>query len=196
MLGGDHENGKSSSLGVLSKGILPFSAKEKLEGVGAQKRAEDGMQWEIGTCHGDENRFEFKMALNYKGKKEVCEAGSMGYGPGPMALCYNEQMGWVAGHLSPKSEHWKRLARTAHVDNLEKGPNVEEERKLHTHSRVGTKQPNLEKNEILKPKHNTIKNFQQIAVRWWLWSSTSEPNECVVVELSRFRVTPRNPASL
>ena len=126
MLGGDHENGKSSSLGVLSKGILPFSAKEKLEGVGAQKRAEDGMQWEIGTCHGDENRFEFRMTLNYEGKKEVCEAGSVGCGPHPMALCYNEQMGWVAEHLSPKSEHWKRLARTTRVDNLEKerGPTL------------------------------------------------------------------------
>lgn len=44
-----------SSLGVLSKGILPFLAKEKLEGVGAQKTVKDGMQWEIGTCHGDEN---------------------------------------------------------------------------------------------------------------------------------------------
>lgn len=55
MLRGDHENGKSSSLEVLFKGILPFSTKEKLEGVGAQKMAEDGMQWETGTCHKDEN---------------------------------------------------------------------------------------------------------------------------------------------
>ena len=92
---------------MLSKGILPFLGKEKSEGVGAQRTLEDGMQWEIRSCHREENQFEYRMAPTFEGNKEVSEAGSMGCGPSPMALCYNEQMGWVVEHLGPKSEHWK-----------------------------------------------------------------------------------------
>ena len=35
------------------------------------------------------------------------------HGSSPMALCYKENMGWVAKHLGPKSGHWKRITREA-----------------------------------------------------------------------------------
>ena len=58
-----------------------------------------------GTCHGLENQFEFTMAPNGEGKANAGEGGCEGYGPGPMALCFDEQMGWVAEPLGPKSGH-------------------------------------------------------------------------------------------
>lgn len=53
--------------------------------------------------------------------------GTDGRGPkesnkenGPMAICFDDEMGYVAEKLGPKSGHWKRLARMAHVASLTK----------------------------------------------------------------------------
>lgn len=102
---GDHGNGNGNSFGGLSKGILPFLAKEKLEAMEDQINLEDGRQWALGIGHRLENQFEFRMAPNGEGKKDECVAGSGGGRPSPMALCFDEQMGWVAKPLGPKSGH-------------------------------------------------------------------------------------------
>lgn len=117
---GDHENGMDSSRGGLSKGIFPFSGKDTLETGGAKKKSEEGMHEVAETCQGIEKHFKFRMAPNGKGKVEAGEAGSVGYGLSPMALCFDEQMGWVVEPLGPKSGHWKRLARAVRGDNPKK----------------------------------------------------------------------------
>ena len=39
---------------------------------------------------------------------------------GPMAMSYDENVGWVAEKIGPKSKHWKRLAREIKPDALKK----------------------------------------------------------------------------
>ena len=39
---------------------------------------------------------------------------------GPMAMSFDENVGWVAEKMGPKSKHWKRLAREIKSDALKK----------------------------------------------------------------------------
>jgi len=71
------------------------------------------MQWETGTFHGEGNAFEFQMAPTTEGIQNIKAQKVKEHGPGPMALCYKENMGWVAKHLGPKSGHWKRITHEA-----------------------------------------------------------------------------------
>lgn len=40
------------------------------------------------------------------GGKDIRDPRGIVSGPGPMALCYREKLGWVTGSLGPKSGHW------------------------------------------------------------------------------------------
>lgn len=51
------------------------------------------------------NSFEFQMALTMEGIQNIKAHKVNERGSGPMALCYKENMGWVAEHLGPKSGH-------------------------------------------------------------------------------------------
>ena len=39
---------------------------------------------------------------------------------GPMAMSYDENVGWVAEKIGPKYKHWKRLAREIKLDTPKK----------------------------------------------------------------------------
>ena len=71
------------------------------------------MHWERAPFPEKEPIFKYIVAPNE-------EVGNYVEGPsdkyammGPMALSYNPKEGWVAAELSPKSRHWKQLAREA-----------------------------------------------------------------------------------
>lgn len=75
-----------------------------------QKGVEEGMQWENATQHERESRFDFILAPT------TLEGITM-QGPdpdkielGPMAMTYEQGVGWVAEKLGSKNGHWKRLA--------------------------------------------------------------------------------------
>lgn len=101
--GGNHGKG---CLGEQPKGILPFSSKENFERSGAQKVSMDVMQWEMGTQHGEEPQYKFCVAPNLEGEKDIKDLRGIVSGPGPMALCYKEKLGWVTESLGPKTDHW------------------------------------------------------------------------------------------
>lgn len=91
--GGNHGKGKESCLGKQPKGILPFSSKENFDGSGAQKVSMDVMQWEMGTQQREEPQYEFRVAPNLEGEKDIRDPKGIVSGPGPMALCYKEKLG-------------------------------------------------------------------------------------------------------
>ena len=53
------------------------------------------------------------MAPTMEGIQNIKSQKVKVHGSSPMALCYKENMGWVAEHLGPKSGHWKRITREA-----------------------------------------------------------------------------------
>ena len=53
------------------------------------------------------------MAPTMEGIQNIKSQKVKVHGSSPMALCYKENMGWVAKHLGPKSGHWKRITREA-----------------------------------------------------------------------------------
>lgn len=56
------------------------------------------MQWETRTVHGEDNLFEFWMVPTMEGIKEIETQKDKEHGSGLMALCYKENVGWVAEH--------------------------------------------------------------------------------------------------
>ena len=54
---------------------------------------------------GGGNSFEFQMAPTMEGIQNIKAHKVKERGSGPMALCYKENMGWVAEYLGPKSGH-------------------------------------------------------------------------------------------
>nr|POF23049.1 hypothetical protein CFP56_15531 [Quercus suber] len=109
----EHETGKGSCIGEKAKGITTTSGKEGKRGLGTQNEAIEVMQWETGTLHGEANVFEFQMAPTKEGIQNIKAQKVKEHGSGPMALCYKDNIGWVAEHLGPKSGHWKRIKREA-----------------------------------------------------------------------------------
>lgn len=99
----DHEKGKGNGLGEKTNGILPNSCKEDFEGSEARKASIDGVQCETGTSQGEDNLFEFRVTPTNEGIIGIEARQEMECGPGPMALCYKENAGWVAEHLGPTS---------------------------------------------------------------------------------------------
>ena len=71
----------------------------------------------------DEIFFKFRVAPITGGNEDVVGQEGMELKSGPMAMRMDSEMGWVAEELGPKSGHWKRLARAAHVASPKKeGP--------------------------------------------------------------------------
>nr|POE94116.1 hypothetical protein CFP56_47520 [Quercus suber] len=111
--GGEHETGKGSCIREKAKGITTTSGKEGKRGLGTQNEATEVMQWETGTLHGEANVFEFQIAPTKEGIQNIKAQKVKEHGSSPMALCYKDNIGWVAEHLGPKSGHWKRIKREA-----------------------------------------------------------------------------------
>nr|POE50261.1 hypothetical protein CFP56_47773 [Quercus suber] len=100
---GDHEIGKGGCLDEQPRGILPFSGKEKFERDGAQKPSKDKMQWETGTCHGEEKQFEFRMVPSFEGEKELGISVSSDGRSGILAMLWRE--GVVVSFKSCTNSH-------------------------------------------------------------------------------------------
>ena len=69
----------------------------------------ESMYWEKVTHQEESPRFKFALAPNFKtseNKQMDC------FEVGPMAMCCDKEMGWVAKKLGPSSSHWKRIERT------------------------------------------------------------------------------------
>ncbi|KAL0009863.1 hypothetical protein SO802_004971 [Lithocarpus litseifolius] len=68
----------------------------------------DSMYWEKATHQEASPRFDFALAP----KQQTNESKRMDYTEvGPMAMCYEKELGWVAEKLGPGSKHWKRIER-------------------------------------------------------------------------------------
>ena len=111
---GDHERGKEINLGEHSQGISANLVKENRVGLWAKNQAMEGMHWEKETKNEIEAPFEFRVAPKDKGGDAEVGLVSVDKVKGPMAMSLDDQLGWVAEELGPKSGHWKRLARMAH----------------------------------------------------------------------------------
>ena len=106
-----HENGKEcESMEKKHEKVAQFS-----ESASASSTDHDDqpayMHWEKAPFLEKEPTFKFVMAPNVEMRNDVESPGDKEAIMGPMALNYDTKDGWVAAKLSPKSKHWKRLAR-------------------------------------------------------------------------------------
>nr|POE89123.1 hypothetical protein CFP56_70454 [Quercus suber] len=69
------------------------------------------MQWEKADVEKTEPMFEFKLAPNKSSMQPGVEKGMSKPKLGPIAISYDQNMGWVTEKMGPNSKHWKRLAR-------------------------------------------------------------------------------------
>ena len=60
------------------------------------------------------------MAPNTEGSEDGVGQEGVDLKSGPMAMRLDSKLGWVAEELGPKSDHWKRLARAAHLASPKK----------------------------------------------------------------------------
>ena len=119
----DHGKGKEAIASELSQGTISSLVKENEKGSGTQSPKDDQMTWEKKTHLEDESPFKFRVAPNTGGNEDVVGQEGMELKSGPMAMRIDSELGWVAEELGPKSGHWKRLARAAHLASPKKeGP--------------------------------------------------------------------------
>lgn len=73
------------------------------------------MQWDISSIMGGVPEFEFIIAPNKldDGLNASPKRTDPDPGPSPMAIYFNQKLGWTDEKLGPKSTQWKRLAREA-----------------------------------------------------------------------------------
>lgn len=102
---GDHEKGKETSLGEHSHGISANLEEENMERLWAKKQTVEVMQWEKRTQPEAEIPFEFKVAPNVKGVRDEEGPISVDKENGPMAMNFDDELGWVAEKLGPRSGH-------------------------------------------------------------------------------------------
>ena len=111
--GNHHERRMDRSIEENTGSIFPLPGKETLNEPITKKNKRVEMPWEIMTQHKSEDQFVFQMVPSLEGPDSegspIREEAAMG----PLAMCYDEKLGWVAETLGPKSGHWKRLARKA-----------------------------------------------------------------------------------
>ena len=86
----------------------------------AQPDIKMAMQWEKADADKIEASFKFKLAPNKTPIQPGLEKTIPGDELGPMAMSFDENVGWVAEKMGPKSKHWKRLAREIKSDALKK----------------------------------------------------------------------------
>ena len=82
----------------------------------AQPDIKMAMQWEKAEADKTEAPFKFKLAPNETPTQPGLEETILGEELGPMAMSYDENVGWVAEKIGPKYKHWKRLAREIKPD--------------------------------------------------------------------------------
>ena len=111
----DHGKGKETNARESSQGIISSLVKENVKGPWAQIQKVDGMPWEKETHHEAEVPFKFRVAPNPEGSEDVVGQDRVDMKSGPMAMRLDSELGWVAKELGPKSGHWKRLVRKAHL---------------------------------------------------------------------------------
>nr|POE57175.1 uncharacterized protein CFP56_01831 [Quercus suber] len=113
--GGNHENGMDSGLGLNKGSIFPCQGKESLTKPTTQKEVGDVSMREKVNQQKEEPHFNFLLAPNVNDSKREESPAQNKETKGPMAMCFNDELGWVAETLGPKSGHWKRLARMAQI---------------------------------------------------------------------------------
>ena len=119
----DHGKGKEAIASELSQGTISSLMKENEKGSWTQSPKVDRMTCEEKTNLEDETLFKFRVAPITSGNEDVMGQEGMELKSGPMAMRIDSEMGWVTEELGPKSGHWKRLARAAHVASPKKeGP--------------------------------------------------------------------------
>ena len=106
-----HENSMDSGFGLNNGSIFPFQGKESLTKPTTQNEDVDDLTWGKGTQQKEEPQFNFLLAPSLKGLRGDENPVKNEEGKGPMAMCFNEESGWVVKNLGPKSGHWKRLTR-------------------------------------------------------------------------------------
>ena len=60
--------------------------------------------------------FTFKLMPNKSSTQSGKEEGMPKTEMGPMAMSFDQNLGWVAEKMGPISKHWKRLAREVKLD--------------------------------------------------------------------------------
>ena len=88
--------------------ILESFGKEKLI---TNPEIMEGMQWEIVPDQESLSVSEENLNLSNEDNRTVVGPASENPIPGPLAMSFDDQKGWVAESLGPASKHWKRLAR-------------------------------------------------------------------------------------
>lgn len=109
----------------------------------------------------------------------------------PLAMCFEANVGWSSEALGPRSRHWKRLARIvkekspseklASIDVKREGPVPLQELDPNTLYAKKGKGKRVDNNT--SAKENNADGGVAMAV-----SSTAEPNERIILELSGFGV--------
>ena len=115
-----------------------------------------------------------------------------------MAMCFNEELGWVAESLGLKSGHGKRLATKAQSKEESMGLDQLGSKRLGSLPFQELEQNTLEqKRRKVKSKTNITQENKLIgmAERRRLCSSAAEPDVCLGLELSRSWITPSNSKS-
>ena len=196
----DHGKGKETIASELPQGTVSSLVKETEKGSWTQSPKDDRVTWEEKTHLEDEAFFKFRVAANTGGNEDAVGQEGLELKSGPMAMRIDSELGWVAEELGPKSGHWKRLARAAHLASPKKeGP----KNKI-----LGKDQARLQlrhwKTLLHHGKGTKFRNRARGATREMIWlaerrrlrSSPAEPHECARLELSGFRVIPDSPTSL
>ena len=106
-----HENGNVSKFGESTKETLAKLGKKKWEKEIVLNGQKEGMHKVTETRQCEIPTFDFKSAKQCS----PCD-GPTGLDldfteDGPVAMTYEEEVGWVADKLSPTNGHWKRRAR-------------------------------------------------------------------------------------
>ena len=69
------------------------------------------MMWETMTARPESPSFVFNVGQPTGEHQDVEKPDKVEVAQGPMAMCYKEDVGWIAECLGPMSRHWKRKAR-------------------------------------------------------------------------------------
>ena len=69
------------------------------------------MQWEKANVENVEPTFEYTFAPNTSPMPSGMEEGIARCMLGPMAMTYDQTVGWVTEKMGPNRKHWKRLVR-------------------------------------------------------------------------------------
>ena len=134
MLQIDHGNGKVSLLQEKGEDGLDIRRKDTLTNILPTANLEGDMQrermkTEVGTSKPIEKirhtKASREMGLEVKEYMSWANDNSS-----PLAISFNQEKGWVAETLGPKSGHWKRLARQSNKPSPIKKVSLEKTKRI------------------------------------------------------------------